>query len=403
MNNVTVISYPSHRDDSLLSLTDVRSRYMVPFAGRFRVVDFTLRNAAACDAKRTIIVSNVFDDLSIYVQNHPLYRNDEKSQTRVFLETKITVAQCARLILSKPTQLYVIYSGDCPSLIDFAPLIEKFRKKRKSGAVLYLINYDGKPTMARTALICDRKTLESAFKRLQKEKAQSPHVFELIINQFIIRDVKRETVEAYCRPLKNVPEYYHANFEAMRDPAIATRIREDDYLLSGIKVASYAFLGQGADVAQSHIAEGCEINGEVTNSIIFPGVYTGERSVVRDSILLPFCRIDGTARIDRAIIDEFTDRAQGADALNVRGDSHIGSGTEGCKNADYPNSLFDSIALVGKNCDLPYGVRLGSAGYIASGVGNEAFEITKMIDDGCSVSRPIPIDPGDPVEHESHE
>jgi len=394
MNNVTVISYPSHRDDSLLSLADVRSRYMIPFAGRFRVVDFTLRNAAACEAKRTIIMSNVFDDLSLYVQSHPLYRNDEKAQTKVFLETKITIAHCAKLLLAKPTQLYVIYCGDCPSLIDFNPLIERFRKKRKSGAVLYLLNYDGKPTMARTALICDRKTLENAFKRLQKEKIQSPHVFELIINQFIIHEVKRETVEAYCRPLKNVPEYFYANFEAMRDPEIATRIREDDNLLSGIKVASYAFLGAGADVALSHIAEGCEINGEVTNSIVFPGVYTGERSVVRDSILLPFCRIDSTARIDRAIIDEFTDRARGADAFNVRGDSYIGSGTEGRKNSDYPDSLFDSISLVGKNCDLPYGVHLGSAGYISSGIGNDAFEITKIVDDGCSIARPIPVDQG---------
>ncbi|HEY1406900.1 MAG TPA: hypothetical protein VF857_09845, partial [Spirochaetota bacterium] len=339
MNNVTVISYPSHRDDSLLSLTDVRSRYMVPFAGRFRIADFTLRNAAACEARRTIIVSNVFDDLSHYVQSHPLYRNDEKVQTKVFLETKITLAQCAKLILSKPTQLYVIYNGDCPSLIDFEPILWKFKAKKKSGALLYLLNFDGKPTMARTALVCDRKTLEGAFNRLLKEKTPSPHVFEMIINQFIIKGVKRDTVEAYYRPIRNVPDYYHANYEALRDPQIATRIREDDHLLSGISVSSYAFLGQGANVSSSHIAEGCEIHGEVTNSIIFPGAYLGERSSVRDSIILPFCRIGATARIRRAIIDEFTDRTRTDDPYNVRGDSQIGDETAGFKNSEHPLSL----------------------------------------------------------------
>lgn len=42
MDNVTIISYPGPKDNSLLSLTDTRSRYMLPFGGRFRVIDFTL-------------------------------------------------------------------------------------------------------------------------------------------------------------------------------------------------------------------------------------------------------------------------------------------------------------------------------------------------------------------------
>jgi ADP-glucose pyrophosphorylase len=399
MNNVTVISYPSHRDDALLSLADLRSRYMVPFAGRYRVVDFTLRNAAACEAKHTIIVSNVFDDLQHYVQHHPLYRNDEKASTRIFLETKLTLAQCARLIFAKPTPHYVIYSGDCPTMIDFAPLLWKFKTKRKSGAVLYLINYDGRPTMARTALICDRKTLDVAFKKLLKEKRHAPHVFETIINQFIIRGVKRETVDAYCRPAKNIPDYYHANYESLRNPEIAMRMMDDENLLSGISVSSYAFLGPGANVSSSHIAEGCEIHGEVTNSVIFPGVYIGERASVRDSVILPFCRIGNGARITRTVIDEFTDRARQDLPYNVFGDSIVGRDATGYKNADYPGSLFDSITLVGKNCALPEGIRVGSAGYISSGVADDAFTTTKTIDDGCSIIRTIPIDP---EQHETH-
>jgi ADP-glucose pyrophosphorylase len=362
---------------------------MIPFAGRFRVADFTLRNAVACEAKRTVIVSNVLDDLSHYLHHHPRFRDDEKVQMKIILETKLSLAQCARHIFTKPTQLYILYRGDAPILIDFAPLLWKFKTKKKRGALLYLVNYDGKPSLSRSVLICDKKTLDDAFKRAMKEKHHSPHIFELIINQFIIKGVRREVVDAYCRPIENIPEYYHANFEALRDAQISEQIRNDPFLTSGISVRSYAFLGQHANVSASHIAEACELNGEVYNSIIFPGALIGERASVRNSIVLPFCRIAGGARIDRCVIDETTDRSQEKPVVNIPGDAIIGSGTSGLKNSDYPESLFDSISLVGKNCALPDGMRVGSASYISSGIGADAFTTTKTIDDGCSMVRQV--------------
>ncbi|MGL4368266.1 MAG: hypothetical protein ACRCUT_01115, partial [Spirochaetota bacterium] len=253
MNNVTLISYPSHRDDSLLCLTDIRSRYMMPFASRFRVADFVLRNAAAVAAKKTFIFSNTFDDLQYYVQKHPYYKNDETSQTQIVLETAHTLAQSAKLILTNPTQYYIIYSGDSPCIVDFEPLLWKFKSK-KGGAVLYMLNFDGRPSMARTALLCDKKTLSGVIQKALKEKVQSPNIFEMIINRMILKGIKREKVDAYCAPLQTVPDYYNATFDAFLNRGIWDKIFGDPFMKSGIQVARYARIGQSADIARSYIS-----------------------------------------------------------------------------------------------------------------------------------------------------
>jgi len=389
MNNVSIISYPSHRDEALLSLTDLRSKYMIPFAARFRVADFALRNAAAVSARRTIIFSNVMDDLSEYVHHHPNAVNNETASTKVYLETRLTVAQCARTILSKPTAFYIIYNGDCPSIIDFEPALKKFKHKNKGGALLLLLDYNGKPSMARTALLCDRKSLEAMFSKAIKEKDHSPHIFEMIINKFIMKGIRKEVISAYLHPLSNIPEYYHSNFEALRDKNVSSIIFDDPHLKSGMNIETHTFLGQGADVSSSHIAEGCMISGTVINSILFPGTVISERAEVIDSIILPYGKIGSYAKISRAVIDEFTDRSREDYPFNISEYAEIGGGESGLKNADYPESLFDGITLIGKNCILPEKLRIGSAGYIASGVGFEPFSSSRIVDDGISIINPI--------------
>ena len=397
MNNVTLISYPSHRDNSLLSLTDIRSRYMVPFAARFRVVDFVLRNATAASAKKTFIFSNVLDDLESYVENHPQYRNDEQVKMNVVLESSLSLSQCAKMILDNPTQYYIIYNGDSPCLVDFEPALLAFKAKKKN-ALLYMLNFDGKPSMSRTALICDRKSLQSVITAALREKVHSPNIFEMIINRFIIKGVKRATIDAFCRQMQNIPDYYTSTFEAFRDSSVWNTVFGDELLKSGIQVARYAMIGPCADISRSYISEGCEVHGTVEDSILFPGVYVGEKAVIRNSIVLPYGRIGHGSHIEKAVIDEFTDKMREDYPFSIMPDSWIGTGEEGLKNAQFPDSLSDSITLIGKNCALPEGLRTGSACYISSGVGESFFQKTKIIDDGISIVMEIDNNESAPKE-----
>jgi glucose-1-phosphate adenylyltransferase len=50
------------------------------------------------------------------------------------------------------------------------------------------------------------------------------------------------------------------------------------------------------------ITEGCQVLGEVENSVLFPGVYIGEGAKVKDSIIMPYARVGANAVIAKAII-----------------------------------------------------------------------------------------------------
>ena len=63
----------------------------------------------------------------------------------------------------------------------------------------------------------------------------------------------------------------------------------------------------------------------------------------------------------------------------------IGSDEEYIKNSDYPDSLFSSITLIGKNTHILDGSRIGGGCYVASGLGHEYFMTKKYLYDGTSV------------------
>lgn len=133
------------------------------------------------------------------------------------------------------------------------------------------------------------------------------------------------------------------------------------------------------------MSDGCDVHGTIINSIIYPGVYIGEKSIVQDSIVLPFARIGDGTRITRTIVDERMNFQQEYEYPNIGNHCIVGSDYEQLKNNDFPRSIFSSITLIGKDCKIPDGSRIGGACYVASGKGEEYFMRGKHLYDGLSI------------------
>ncbi len=389
MEDFTIISYPGTRNDLLLSLTESRSRYMLPIGGRFRVVDFTLRNSFTSGARSTIIYNNRDDDLGEYVDRYGPFGEMKFPPIKVITREYSDIKVCYNLILESNTEYYVIYNGDNPSIIDFSSIIRKYKAK-KTGAVLFRLNLDGKPTMAYTVLISDQQTLLNVVKSAIKEKRSAPNLFEMIINILINEGIAKSGFDAYYWPIKNVPEYYTLSRDIIWDPDIFAMLYREQIIKSHIASGGFAHVGRHGKVVRSFVSDFCKINGTVENSIIYPGVEIGEQTVVKDSIILPHNRIGSGARIIRSIIDERTDLKEESTYLNIGNGSRIGSSEEFIKNSDFPRSLFSSITLIGKDCRIADGARIGGGCYISSGLGDEFQGSKKFLYDGTSLMKSIP-------------
>ncbi len=382
MEDITIISYPGTDNNSLLSLSGSRSKYMLPFGGKFRIVDFTIRNSISSGSKSTIIYNNYRDDLENYVEKYGPFEGMKSPPIQVISGEYSNIRFCYNMIRNCNTNYYAIYNGDNPSIIDFTDLIKNFKSKKRK-AVLYKLKFDKRATMAYSILVTDQKRLLNAIRSAIDEGRESPNIFEMIINIMLNKGIRIGAFKAHYWPLKNIPDYYYSNIEILRNPELFSLLYKGSVIETKIQTSSIARVGMNARIVNSFIFDGCEINGDVSNSIVFPGVSIGEKTVIRDSIILPFTRIGSYSKIAKTVIDE--NMSGDLQQLNVGNNCRIGSDNEQMENSDFPKSIFKSITLIGKDCDIPDGSAIGGACYVSSGLGREYFFKRKYLDDGLSL------------------
>lgn len=355
---------------------------MIPFGGRFRIVDFVIRNSTLAHAEQTVIYSDIEDNLEEYVNYYGPFEEEHpaiKVVNREFADIKF----CKRLIDESKSRIFIIYNGDNPSLIDFREVIAKY-KKRKADSLLFKVIINGKPSMAYKLLVTSRRSILKNVNRIIKEKRESPNIYEMIINTMIHKGISKSSFHAHYWPINSVVDYYNVNRELIYKRELLDLIYTDNVIKSQIRAEGFARIGEKGKITNSFLSDYCEINGRVENSIIYPGVIIGEGSVVKDSIILPFVKIGKGSRITRTVIDE-SSSGDDREHLNIMDSCRIGSEEENIKNNDFPKWLNSSITLLGKDVAIPNGSNIGGSCFIASGLGEEYFGNKKYLYDGESI------------------
>ena len=102
-------------------------------------------------------------------------------------------------------------------------------------------------------------------------------------------------------------------------------------------------------INRSLISEGCDIEGEVHNSVIGVNVTVEEGAVVRDSIIMGGTVIGKGCRIEKAII---------AENVIVGQNVVMGEGPE-AENVLKPKVYGFGLVTIGENSVIPDNVRIG--------------------------------------------
>jgi glucose-1-phosphate adenylyltransferase len=108
---------------------------------------------------------------------------------------------------------------------------------------------------------------------------------------------------------------------------------------SGVANVPPTRVHSGAEVRNSRISPGCEIEGTVRGSVLSPGCWVGRGAIVESSILFNRAQVKEGAHVERAILDK--DVVVGRDC-RIGGPPMVGLTAEG----DAPTSL--GITVVGK-------------------------------------------------------
>lgn len=156
--------------------------------------------------------------------------------------------------------------------------------------------------------------------------------------------------QGYWADVGTVQAYYEANM-ALLDETPALDLYDPNWVIHTRSEERPAVdVGTTARTQGNLLCDGCRIFGQVARSIIAPGVVVAEGAVVRDSILLTDTQIEAGAVIERCILDK--EVVVGAGAL-------VGVGDDNTPNQHAPELLNTGLTLVGRRAVIPAGLQIG--------------------------------------------
>ena len=110
------------------------------------------------------------------------------------------------------------------------------------------------------------------------------------------------------------------------------------------------YISNSSVIDKAIMGDGCEVYGEVYNSVIGSNVVIEEGAVVRDSIIMNSTRIGKNTILDKTIVAE--DTVIGAGCV-------LGAGDDGVVNQVKPDVYAFNLVTVGDNTVIPDGVTIG--------------------------------------------
>ena len=371
------------RGSRLDILSEKRSKPAVPFAGKFRIIDFALSNC--CN-------SGIFQ-IGILTQYLPLSLNehigvgkpwdlDRRDSFVTLLQpnnswyegTADAIRKNLEFVKRYASKYVLILSGDHIYKMDYSKMIEQHKQTGADltiAAKIVPIEEASRFGVLETDSNLKINRFVEKPKEPKSNKASMgiyvfstqalidaieshPDIKDLDFGMHIIPDmIQTKNVYAYefydyWMDVGTYDSYLETNLELCHDTALylydpSWKIYTKSEDLPPVKV------GEQATLRDSLISNGCRINGEVEHSVLSPGVIVGEGSVIKDSVILNDVVIGKNCHIEKSIIDKNT----------IIGDnSIIGTGEDYTPNKDNPKVLSCGINVIGKKLILPEGLIL---------------------------------------------
>ncbi|MBS4538366.1 glucose-1-phosphate adenylyltransferase subunit GlgD [Clostridium sp. D2Q-11] len=124
--------------------------------------------------------------------------------------------------------------------------------------------------------------------------------------------------KGHVESIKDLKSYYDANLNLLKEDVSKEVFYEGGQVFTKTKDEPSTYYTDESNVENSLVANGCIIKGKVENSIIFRGVKVGENAIVKNSIIMQKTQIQDGAIVVNSIIDK---SATISEKVNIAGSS----------------------------------------------------------------------------------
>lgn len=375
-------------------LTAKRTKPAVPFAGKYRIIDFPLSNCINSGLHDVMIIAQYMPrsliehigaggpwdlnrDLTGGVRIYTPFQRPRN--TDWFSGTADAVQQNFSWIKSGNPDLIMILSGDHVYKMDYARMID-FHLSRRADATLATIrvpreeasrfgiletdpngrvlDFIEKPSDPPSDLVnmgvylFNAKTLNQALWE-DYQDAFSSHDFGKDIIPQLVKEVRvfAYPFTSYWVDVGTVRSYWQAHMDILKQPAPMDLYERSWVIHTRSEERPPSMIHPSAQIENSMVCDGCiiEPGAVVRNSILSPGVRVRKDSQVDESILLTDVNIRSGSTVQQSILDK---------RVQIGKNSIIGS----------LNPTEPIITMIGKNSSMPEGVTVEAGAQIGADV-----------------------------------
>lgn len=345
MANVLGLIFANMHEQTLPELTKARALASVPFASKYRLIDFPLSAMVNSGITQVGIITKT----NYYsLMNHlgmgsewdlarktgglhilPPYGRENAGMYRGRLEA---LAGAVEFIHESNAEYVVMMDSNVVANIDIKPMVDFHEKngaditcvygsgvyapeRAQTQTVLCVDEnnavYDvlarpsigGEMNIALNIFVMRRKFLEEL---IRESECRSLYSFETDILQHKLHDYKvmGYKYNRYFEVIDSMKTYYKATMDMMKRDISHEMFSLDMPIYTKVRDVAPAKYGIDCSVKNSLIADGCIIEGTVENSVLFRGVKVGKGAVVKNSILMHGTVVGEKASFIDAIADK---------------------------------------------------------------------------------------------------
>lgn len=392
MSNVLAIIMAGGAGTRLSVLSEERSKPAVPFAARYRIIDFTISNC---------VNSDIFN-IAVLTQYRPRSLNEHigvgrpwdldrerggirllqpyqaRGREQWYGGTADAVYQNLEDVHDQRADHVVILSGDHIYKMDYRPML-KFHQDQNADLTIAVMNVPLEETDRFGIMSVAEDMHINAFfekpKNRDKGTLASMGIYVFNAHQLAAQletgskshqdlDFGKHVIpqmiqtgrvfaypfEGYWVDVGTIQSYWETNL-ALLAPTPPLNLYDPSWIIhTKSPERPPVKVGLQGQIHTSMVANGSNIRGRVERSVLSPGVYVSEGAVVRDSVVMNDTWIGPGAVLDKVIVDK---------QVVIGADVRLGQGPDNKPNAQEPDKLNTGISVVGKGAHIPAGVSIG--------------------------------------------
>ncbi len=341
-NRALGLLFSNMHDEALPELTAVRALGSVPFGGRYRLIDFTLSNLVNAGVSKVgVITKSNYQSLMDHLGSGKAWDLSRKTEGLYFLppfgggeeqyDGRITSLAGVLPFLRNSKEEYVILS-DCHVVgnIDYRALLDAHIQSdaeitmacctgelpknivspiiatNEDGRVTDMIITDhgnGTVTYGLGLYVLSRQLLMQLVD-MAISRNQRSFEWDILQRHFTERRIGAYLVPEYTMVISSLESYVRANFALLDASVRAQLFLGSRPIYTKVRDCAPALYGLHAQVRGSLIGDGCQIDGEVHDSIVFRDVHIARGAVLRNCIVMQGSLIGAGADLECVVTDK---------------------------------------------------------------------------------------------------